>query len=71
MPSIRTCTLVESHMDCALIFVPFISFFYFLNVLVFLWPHLLHIEIPRLGVESELQLMAYTTAHGNAGSLTH
>ena len=41
-------------------------------------------EVPRLGVESELQLPAstqlcwiqatsvtYTTAHGNAGSLTH
>ena len=28
-------------------------------------------EIPRLGVVSELQLLAYTTAHGNAGSLTH
>ena len=41
-------------------------------------------EVPRLGVESELQLLAYTTAtatampdpsytaaHGNAGSLTH
>ena len=25
----------------------------------------------QLGVESELQLPAYTTAHGNAGSLTH
>ena len=41
-------------------------------------------EVPRLGVKSELQLPAYTTAmpdlshvynlttaHGNAGSLTH
>ena len=43
-------------------------------------------EVPRLGVEMELQLLAYTTAtawwdravsatyttvHGNAGSLTH
>ena len=26
---------------------------------------------PRLGVESELQLPAYTTVQGNAGSLTH
>ena len=45
-----------------------------------------HMEVPRLGVESELQLLAYTTAqqcqiravsaiyttaHGSAGSLTH
>ena len=28
-------------------------------------------EVPRLGVELELQLLAYTTAHGNTGSLTH
>ena len=28
----------------------------------FLGPHLQHMEIPRLGVESELQLPAYTTA---------
>ena len=29
---------------------------------VFLGPHPRHVEIPRLGVESELQLPAYTTA---------
>ena len=28
----------------------------------FLGPHLLHVEVPRLGIESELQLPAYTTA---------
>ena len=35
-------------------------------------------EVPRLGVESELQLLAYltviatyTTVHNKAGSLTH
>ena len=33
--------------------------------------HLKHIEVPRLGAESELQLLAYTTAHRNAGSLTY
>jgi len=37
----------------------------------FLGPHPQHIEVPRLGVKLELQLPAYTTAHGNAGSLTH
>jgi len=51
-----------------------------------LGPHPQHEEGPRLGVESELWLLAYTTvtavrdlsrvctyttAHGNAGSLTH
>ena len=29
---------------------------------VFLGPHLWHMEVPRLGVQSELQLPAYTTA---------
>ena len=52
----------------------------------FLGPHSWHMEVPRLRVESELQLPAYTTAtatqiwaasvtyttaQGNAGSLTH
>ena len=27
-------------------------------------------EVPRLGAKSELQLLSYTTSHGNAGSLT-
>ena len=59
--------------------------FFFLFV-CFLGPHLRHMEISRLGVELELQLLAYTTAakcgiqavssaytttHGNARSLTH
>ena len=34
------------------------AFFFFL----FLGPHLQHMEAPRLGVESELQLLAYATA---------
>ena len=29
--------------------------------LSFLGPHLWHVEVPRLGVQSELQLPAYTT----------
>ena len=36
----------------------FLIFFFF----YFLWPHLQHMEISRLGVQSELQLPAYTTA---------
>ena len=31
-------------------------------VYVFFEPHLPHMEVPRLGVNSELQLPAYTTA---------
>ena len=50
----------------------------------FLGPHPWHMELPRLGVKSELHLPAYTTqcqiqatsatyttAHGNTGPLTH
>ena len=41
----------------------------------FLGLHLQHMEVPRLGVESELELPAYTTATAtrvcNAGSSTH
>ena len=62
--------------------------FFFFPPFFFLGPHPLHMEAPRLGVESELQLPAYTTATatvlgiratsatyttapGNARSLTH
>ena len=39
------------------------SFFFFLSLsFVFLGPHPLHMEVPRLGVQLELQLPAYTTA---------
>ena len=49
---------------------PFIfTLFYFFPV--FLGPHLWHMEVPKLGVKSELQLPAYTAACGNAGSLNH
>ena len=46
--------------------------------LFILWPHLWHMEFPRLGADSELQPPAYATttriytiAFGNARSLTH
>ena len=43
---------------------------------IFLGPNLQRMKVPKLGVESELQLPAYatatyTTVHSNAGSLTH
>ena len=44
---------------------------YFFFSFVFLGLHPRHTEVPRLGVELELQLAAYTTAHINTGSLTH
>ena len=37
----------------------------------FLGLNLQHMEVPRLGVKSELQLLAYTTADGNACCLTN
>ena len=40
-------------------------FFFFLSFLFFFWflgPHLWHMEVRRLGVKSELHLLAYTTA---------
>jgi len=58
----------------------------FFVVVVFLGPHPRHMEVPRVGVESELQPLAYitatamwdlshiyelTTAYGNTRSLTH
>ena len=36
-----------------------------------LGPHPRHMEVPRLGVESELQLPAYATATAKAGSEPH
>ena len=39
--------------------------------MLFLGMHLQHMEIPRLGVESELQLPAYTNSHSNTGSEPH
>ena len=57
-------------------FTPTLFFFFFF----FLGPHPWHMEGPRLGVQLELQpqplgiqatSVTYTTAPGNAGSLTH
>ena len=36
--------------------------FCFFGLFVFLGPHLQHMEVPRLGVQSELWPPAYTTA---------
>ena len=36
--------------------------FVFAFFLCFLGPHLWHMEVPRLGVQLELQLLTYTTA---------
>ena len=50
----------SSYLDASVIQVEDnMSFFFFF---VFLGLHLQQMEVPRLGVESELQLLAYTTA---------
>ena len=38
------------------------NLFPFFNYFCFLGVHSWHVEVPRLGVESELQLLVYTTA---------
>ena len=58
--SISGFLLPEGHCGC--------SFTFFL-LLFLATPS--HMEVPRLGVELELQLPAYTTAPSNAASLTH
>ena len=40
----------------------FSFFLYFFGLFVFLGPHPRHLEVPRLGIESELQPLAYTRA---------
>ena len=40
--------------------------FYFVLFFVFLGPYPWHVEVPRLGVSSKLQLSAYTTATATA-----
>ena len=40
-------------------------------VYLFLGPQLQPMEVPRLGVKSELQLLVYATVHSNARSFTH
>ena len=53
---------VPSFLPFFLSFSSSFFFFFFFFFFCFLGPHLGHIEAPRLGVESELQLPSYTTA---------
>ena len=49
--------------------IPLYFFYYLFIYFYFLGPHLWHMEVPSLWVE--LELLAYTTAHGNTKSSTH
>ena len=40
----------------------YLFYYYYYFVFFFLEPHLRHMEVHRLGVSLELQLLAYTTA---------
>ena len=51
---------IENYFGTLKAFLFFFSFFFFF--FVFLGPYSRHMEVPRLGVESELQLLAYATA---------
>ena len=56
MQADQFCFLKQSSNDII------ISFFFFFGLFVFLGPHPQHLEVSRLGVESELQPQTYTTA---------
>ena len=53
--------MLSKSWDEYLLFLLFLFFIYFI-LLCFLGLHPWHMEVPKLGVESELQLPAYTTA---------
>ena len=53
---------VPWHLLSLFLYVSVFLFCLFLFLFLFLGPHLQHMEFPRLGIESELQLPAYTTA---------
>ena len=64
-----TCSLLHSFKGSKpslLLCIWYILFFFF----TFSVLHLRHMEVPRIGVESELQLPAYTTATGRGNQLT-
>ena len=58
-PSVRILHRNETHPNI-LIFCLFVCFLFV--CFCFLGPHPRHMEVPRLGVELELQLLAYITA---------
>ena len=55
----KTANLMKRRFLC-------FGFFFFVFLSFFLGPYPWYMEVPRLGVQLELQLPAYTTAHGSA-----
>ena len=58
----QTHTSAATHTAAVRFFFFFLSLSFFFFFFCFLRLHPRHMEVPRLGVESELQLPAYTTA---------
>ena len=58
----HACRNEFSHKNvfCRSLFISTINFY--LSISIFLGPNLQYMEVPKLGVESELQLPAYDTA---------
>ena len=63
---VRKANIEQRYLDfsvCVLYFIYlFICLFTYLFIYLFLGLHPQHMEVPRLGVKSELQLLTYTTA---------
>ena len=61
-PEPQQCSKLQClNLLCLPLFLLFFFFFFF-PFFVFLRPHQGHMEIPRLGIKSELQLPTYATA---------
>ena len=57
----RSPLFLPHHLTQHVKYYMYFLFFFFCFV-SFLGPHPQHMQVPRLGVESELQLLVYTTA---------
>ena len=59
----HACCFCRNWLLCFLyVFILYLFIYSFIYLFYFLESHLRHMEVPRLGVKSELQLLAYATA---------
>ena len=56
--------------DMAKLNSKFLSFFALVFVFCFLWPHLRHVEVPRLGVKLQIRATAAALYHSHSNSGT-
>ena len=66
-PPKNHCILTSIILKMKKVISASIALFYFLLFRVAPW----HVEVPKLGAESELELPAHATDHRNTGSSTH